>query len=61
MCCEYVCVTDVTVLQDWASFFDTVCYEIGSDVFSLSEIEHCVLGTCYCFAYVFVCLLVLFL
>mmetsp|Transcript_19758 Transcript_19758/g.36793 ORF Transcript_19758/g.36793 Transcript_19758/m.36793 type:complete len:1713 (-) Transcript_19758:223-5361(-) len=30
--------------QDWANFFDTVCYEIGSDVFSLSEIEHCVLG-----------------
>jgi len=30
--------------QDWAAFFENVCYEIGSDVFSLCELEHCVLG-----------------
>jgi hypothetical protein len=29
--------------KDWASFFAGVSYEIGADVFSLAEIEHCVL------------------
>jgi hypothetical protein len=29
--------------KDWASFFQSVSYEIGSDVFSLNELEHCVL------------------
>ena len=29
--------------KDWAGFFTNVSYEIGADVFSLAEIEHCVL------------------
>ncbi len=29
--------------KDWAAFFTSVSYEIGPDVFSLTEIEHCVL------------------
>lgn len=29
--------------QNWALFFETVSYEIGDDVFSLAELEHCVL------------------
>lgn len=30
-------------LQDWASTYAQVSYEIGGDVFSLQELEHCVL------------------
>jgi hypothetical protein len=30
--------------QDWSTFFENVSYEIGGDVFSLSELEHCVIG-----------------
>mmetsp|Transcript_2996 Transcript_2996/g.4552 ORF Transcript_2996/g.4552 Transcript_2996/m.4552 type:complete len:1659 (+) Transcript_2996:117-5093(+) len=30
--------------QDWATFFENVSYEIGGDVFSLAELEHCVIG-----------------
>ncbi len=29
--------------KNWSSFFSSVSYEIGGDVFSLCEIEHCVL------------------
>jgi hypothetical protein len=30
--------------QDWANFFENVSYEIGGDVFSLAELEYCVVG-----------------
>eukprot|EP00607_Mallomonas_marina_P002075 CAMPEP_0182433928 /NCGR_PEP_ID=MMETSP1167-20130531/66493_1 /TAXON_ID=2988 /ORGANISM="Mallomonas Sp, Strain CCMP3275" /LENGTH=270 /DNA_ID=CAMNT_0024623203 /DNA_START=86 /DNA_END=895 /DNA_ORIENTATION=- len=29
--------------KHWSSFFGMMCYEIGNDVFSLSELEQCVL------------------
>lgn len=29
--------------QNWAAFFRDACYEIGGDVFSLAELEHCVI------------------
>ena len=32
------------ICQDWATFFENVSYEIGGDVFSLAELEHCVVS-----------------
>lgn len=29
--------------KDWASFFSSISYEVGGDVFSLTEMEHCVI------------------
>ncbi|EKU23030.1 hypothetical protein NGA_2027300, partial [Nannochloropsis gaditana CCMP526] len=29
--------------KDWSAFFTNVSYEMGNDVFSLTELEHCVL------------------
>jgi len=29
--------------KDWSAFFASVSYELGTDVFSLTELEHCVL------------------
>lgn len=30
-------------IQNWAAWFSSVSYEIGDDVFSLAELEHCVI------------------
>lgn len=35
--------TFAIALQDWPSCYVQVCYEVGGDVFSLQELEHCVL------------------
>lgn len=30
-------------LKDWCLLYETVSYEIGNDIFSLSELEHCII------------------